>query len=156
MKDLISQIEQKFTILLTIGVFFPVLMATYFSISGGTPKDQQNVFVFFSLVGMYILAYVLFELSKLLSPVRLALQVLDWLLLVGIACFALPVLLTITAYGPLTIPNHLSYQLDMGTYIASFAGIVALPYFILLFTVAILIAEGFAAMFPKLAYKKIF
>lgn len=155
MKDLITQIEQKFTILLTIGIFFPVLMATYFSVSGGTKQDQLNAFVFFPLVGMYILSYVLFELSKLLPPLKLALHVLDWILLAGIACFAIPTLITVTAYGPITISNHLSYLMDMGIFIGSYDGITGLPYFILLFTGAILIAEGFAATFPKLAHRKV-
>jgi hypothetical protein len=155
MKGLITQIEQKFAILLTIGVFFPVLMATFYSVSGGTKQDQQNAFVFFPIVGIYILAYVVFELSKLLPPIKLTLHILDWTLLAGIACFALPTLFTITAYGPINIPNHLSYLIDMGAYIASLAGITELPLFILFLTLTILIAEGLAAAFPTLAHKKV-
>jgi hypothetical protein len=154
MKDLIAQIEQKFAILLTIGIFFPVLMSTFYSVSGGTKQDQQNGFVFFSIVGMYILAYVIFELSKLLAPIKVALHILDWTLLVGIACFALPTLFTITAYGAISAPNHLSYLIDMGTYVLSLAGITGLPFFILLLTIIILIGEGLAAMFPAWAHKK--
>jgi hypothetical protein len=155
MKDLISQIELRFTILLAIGMFFPVLMATYFSISGGTPTDQQNAFVFYPLVGFYILGFVALELSKLFTPIKALLQILNWTLLLGIACFAMPTTFTIVAHGPIPFPNHWSYQMDIWLYATSMYGIVSLPTTIFFLCMTILFLGFFATVFPSWNQKPI-
>jgi hypothetical protein len=156
MKDLIAQIELRFTILLTIGVFFPVLMSAYYLVAGGNKQDQQNVFVFYSLVGLYIGAFIIFELTKLLPHIKLGLQVLDWTLLIGIACFALPIMFTIVAYQSITIPNHFSYLVDIGFLILSYAGLTIVPYFLIWFTIVLLFASLATKFIPALAHKEIF
>jgi hypothetical protein len=155
-KELIAEIETRLQIVLTISIFFPVLMSTYFAITGASQKLQNEAFIFFPLVGLYILSYVFFEFSKLLPPLRPALKVLNWALLLGIACFALPILITVVSQGPLTFSDQFSFQINVWALIGSMAGITGLPFGILLFTVALLLLEMFAAVFKRLANKKIF
>jgi hypothetical protein len=154
MKDLIAQIEQRFILLLTIAMFFPVLMGTYFGFAG-TPTEQKEAFSLFPLVGLYILAYVFFEISKVFSPVKLALNTFNWLLLAGIACFAVPTIVTIVAVQPLTFPDPFSYHLGIWEYAGSLTGVVMLPWYVLFFSVALVCIEWFATAQPKLAHKKI-
>jgi hypothetical protein len=156
MKYLVEEVEKKFEVLFTISIFYAVLMGTYYAIAGGTQQEKNAAFALFPLVGFYILSYVLFEISKLLPPLELALQTLDWMLLLAIACFAIPALITIVALGPIVFTNSFSYHIDILSLIGSLAGIGALPPAILLFTGINLLLELFAVAFKKLANKKVF
>lgn len=52
MENLFSRIEQKFALLLAIAMFFPILMGTYFTYTGGTATEQKDAFSLFPLVGL--------------------------------------------------------------------------------------------------------
>lgn len=150
MEDLYSRLEQKFALLLAIAMFFPILMGTYFTYAGGTPTEQKDAFSLFPLVGLYILAYTFFAISRIFKPVPLALKALEWFLMAGIACFAVPTLVTIVAIHPLSFGNPISYHLGIWEYAGSFWGIVMLPWMVMFFCFALFIIEILNTTFPKL------
>jgi hypothetical protein len=150
MKDLISQIEQKFALLLAIAMFFPILMGTYFTYAGGTPAEQKDAFSLFPLVGLYILAYTLFAISKIFKPVPLALKALEWFLIAGIACFAVPTIVTIVAIQPLSFNDPISYHLGVWEYTGSLWGVAMVPWMVMFFSFALFIIEMLNTAFPKL------
>jgi len=155
MEDLIPQIEQKFALLLAIAMFFRILIGTYFTYAGGTTAEQKEAFSLFPLVGLYILAFVFFELSRSLRPIEFGLEILDGLLLAGIACFAVPTIVTVVAVQPLTFPDPVSYHLGLWEYTGSLFGLAAAPWVILLFSVALLGLQVFAQKWPTLAKRPI-
>jgi len=147
-EKLINEVERKFEILLAISIFFPVLMTTYYDIGGGSLKEKHDVFVFFSLVGIYIGSYVFFQISKLF-PLRWVLHILNWALLAAIASFAMPTLMTIVAKNPINM-SWFAYQVNTLTFIGSMIGISTLPFAILYFTSASILFGILAPTFKKL------
>ncbi len=159
MKDLIDQIEKRFELVLTISIFFPVLMMTYFQVTHGSESQQNSTFIYFTLAGCYILAYAIFQLHKILPPIpMLALQMLDWGLWLSIACFAIPILFFAgVSQGDITFPSWWSYWISLLSFQGSMWGIVGLGFVILYFVTAILlIAILQATILRKLSDKKIF
>ncbi|MGC9599619.1 MAG: hypothetical protein ABSE18_04510 [Minisyncoccia bacterium] len=156
-KELVAEIEKRFEIILPISIFFPVLMATYFDIVGGPDKDYHTAFIFFALPALYIASYVIFELRKILPPIPpLALQVLDWSLLLNILCFAAPVIFVVMAYAHVTL-SRWTYLVDLWTFIGSGWGVVTLPFAIFLFVIASeAIAIAAKVIGKQWANKKIF
>jgi hypothetical protein len=157
LKESIAEIEKRFQIVLTMSIFFPVLMTTYFDIVGGPDKDKHTAFTFFALPALYISSYVLFQIYKTLRPIpKLALSILNWGILFGIACFALPILYPVMAYFGTSLPK-LAYWVDTWTYIGSMLGMIGLAFVILLFVSAsIAITIVAASMGKRWANKKIF
>ena len=150
---LINDVEKRFEVLLTISIFFPVLMTEYFNLVGWPSKDHHEAFIFFPLVGIYIGAYVFFQLSKLFHPLRLALQILNWALLAGIASFALPTIFTVVAEGPIPM-SQISFQTNMIAYMGSMYGIMILPFTIFWFTFTCIFLEMFASISEKSANRR--
>lgn len=150
MENLFTRIEQKFALLLAIAMFFPILMGTYFTYAGGTPTEQKDAFSLFPLVGLYILAYVFFAISRIFKPVPLALKALEWFLVAGIACFAVPTLVTIIAVKPLLFGDPISYHLGIWEYTSSLWGIVMLPWVVVLFSFALFFIGFLNSIFPRL------
>lgn len=92
MKEKIAEIEQRFQILITISIFFPVLLASLGKILG-TADDQVNLLTIelSLLVGFYLLNYVLFQIRKNKLNTKALARLGEWLL-VAIAVFIVPIL----------------------------------------------------------------
>lgn len=140
-KELIAEIEQRFEIALAVSIFFPVLLSAYFAVAGGVSQPQNITFFFFLFVGLYLFAYVVFQSIKRSEFPRKALIFLDWTILVGIACYILPIIfLVVTANGKTPITWELLADAEFfnvslwGMIIV--AGIVALEMFLGLFYLA--------------------
>ena len=104
-KKLIAEIEQRFGIALSVSIFFPVLLSAYFAVAGGVSQPENITFFFFLFVGLYLFAYVAFQFIKHSEFPSRALTFLNWAVLLGIACYILPIIfLVMTANGktPLT------------------------------------------------------
>lgn len=153
-KELIEGVEKRFEFLITIAIFFAVLMLTYFDIAGGSPEEKKNAFIFSPLIGFYIGSYVCFQIVKLLPPLKLLLQTLHWLLLLGIASFCLPTLFTLVAKGPIPM-SQFSLQVNTAAYVNSIWIIMLLPSFLFYFLATSVLLGFFTLAFPKLANKKV-
>lgn len=158
-KELIAQIEKRFEIVLTISIFFPVLMATYFDIVGGPDKNNHSAFTFFALPAFYISSYVVFQLYKKSSFIpKWAFEILDWSLLGGIVCFAMPIIFAVMSYsGSGTVISRWSYWIDMWTFQGSMWGLAYFSIGISLYVAAnSVIAVLAEIMGKKWRNKKIF
>jgi hypothetical protein len=151
-KELIVEIEKRFEVVLTISIFFPVLMTAYFDIVGGLNKTNNTAFSFFALPGYYILSYVFFQFLKKQQTSKLALYVFDWSLLLGIACFAIPTLFAVISnIGVKMAPTTL--WLGTWEFIVSMFGMSCIAFFIFYFAATCII---FCAIPKKWANKKVF
>lgn len=153
-KELTEGVEKRFEVSLTIAMFFAVLMLTYFDIVGGSPEEKKNAFIFSPLIGFYIGSYVCFQIVKLLPPLKLVLQTLNWLLLLGIASFCIPTLFTLVAKGPIPM-SQFSLQVNTAAYVNSIWIIMILPSFLFYFLITSVLLGLFTLAFPKLASKKV-
>jgi hypothetical protein len=131
-------------------MFFPILMGTYFTYTGGTATEQKDAFSLFPLVGLYILVYTFFAISKIFKPVPFALKALEWFLVAGIACFAVPTIVTIVAIQPLSFNDPVSYHLGIWEYAGSLWGVVMAPWMVMFFCFALFIIEMLNTAFPRL------
>src|SRR3984885_14009520 len=99
MKELTTQIENRLQFLITISIFFPVLLYSFFQTFGESEKDSNAILLkAASLVFVYLIDYILFLIVKKdIGDKRM--RWLNILVIVGIASFILPI--SLTAYlGP--------------------------------------------------------
>lgn len=133
--ELILEIEKRFEIALAISTFFPILLGTYFAVAGGASQSQEIAFFFFLPAGFYLFGFVAFQFVKRTDISKRILVSLNRMVLLGVACYILPVIfLVMTANNktPITwalLTDALFFEVSLwGIIIIS--GLIALGMFI--------------------------
>src|SRR6266478_4488554 len=101
-EKLIGDIQSRLQLALTLSIFFPAILYSFFKFVGEQEQSSSQIFLkASSLIVVYLLNYVAFELLK----DRLAekwLVRLNWLALLCVISFIVPV--TFTVYSGATMP----------------------------------------------------
>jgi hypothetical protein len=123
-EKLVSDIQSRLQLALTLSIFFPAILYSFFKFVGEQEQSASHIFLqASSLIVIYMLNYVAFEFWK----DRLAekwLRRLNWLALGCIASFIVPVMFTV--YSGATMPIWLSYLLKGALIFQSLVALTAL------------------------------
>jgi len=123
-EKLIGDIQSRLQLALTISIFFPAILYSFFKFIGEQELSSSQIFLkASSLIVVYMLNYVAFELSKNRLAEKWLLW-LKWLALGCIASFIVPV--TFTVYSGATMPMLLSYLLKAALIFQAFIAIATL------------------------------
>lgn len=93
-KELVKEINEKFYLILTLSIFFPVLLYYIGKIAGETEEEAALLLLkSSSLVGLYLLDYILFQLQQKTEMGDASLRRIDKYLLIMMIPFITPILI---------------------------------------------------------------
>lgn len=125
-----ADIEARLQLALTLGIFFPAALYSFFKFVGEQEQSASHIFLqASSLIVFYILNYVSFELVKHRLNEQRLLR-LNVIALTCVASFVVPVIFTV--YSGATMPLWLSYLLKaalIGQSIVSVLPLLAIAVF---------------------------
>src|SRR6266478_474997 len=108
-EKLIGDVQSRLQLALTLSIFFPAILYSFFKFIGEQEQSSSQIFLkASSFIMVYMLNYVAFELCKNRLAEKSLLR-LNWLALVCIASFIVPVAFTV--YSGAAMPIWLSYLL---------------------------------------------
>jgi hypothetical protein len=124
-KDLISEIGDRLKLAITISIFFPVFLGSFFGIIEVSTNSKNNAFFLFIFPALYIFVYFFFQLIKLRMP-KWSLKSVNWATLFGIGCFIMPiVIMVVVSYK--SLPMNLSVYINMQLFKVSLWGMGIIP-----------------------------
>jgi hypothetical protein len=87
-----AEIENRFQLLITVSLFFPVLLANLGTIAGESPEKSSLILLQTSaMVGLYLIDYILFQSRKHKLSTRSSIWI-NRLLLIALGAFVIPIL----------------------------------------------------------------
>lgn len=101
--SVLSEIESRLQLVITMAMFFPTLIYAFFKFAGEAEQQtNETVLAFSTSVATYLISYILFQLFKRKFKSVLFLKWLNSLLLIGIATFV-PIILFLTVSKAITL-----------------------------------------------------
>ncbi len=108
-EKLIGDIQSRLQLALTLSIFFPAILYSFFKFVGEQEQSSSHIFLqASSLIIVYLLNYVTFELWKNRLEEKWLVR-LNWLTLICVVSFIVPVAFTV--YSGATMPVWLGYLL---------------------------------------------
>ena len=102
-KEVLSEIESRLQLVITMAMFFPTLIYAFFKFAGEAEQQtNETVLAFSTSVATYLISYILFQLFKRKFKSALFLKWLNSLLLIGIVTF-IPIILFLTVSKAITL-----------------------------------------------------
>ena len=138
-KEYIARAGKKLEFILTLAVLFPSLMYTFQKFSDASEQDASKAFLRWVIyIGVYILNYLLFDLTYKSASLRI-IKVVHSLLLLAVVFYIFPV---VTIAGATSNHEGAMDSLNKLLFAGSLVGMVLLP-FVLLLTLSITPVRNF-------------
>jgi len=130
-ETIIQSIENRFQLVLMFSIFFPTLVSVFFNIGDSAAFElRKQVLVWFSLVGLYLLSYILFQGIKHYNDIStLWLRRIKILLLIALALYIFPVIFFATT-NPQTTLSSLGW-INAGLFYVSLCGLLIVAVLVL-------------------------